>query len=52
MALMAAVMPGFGDPRAMPIDDFRALMEQCRYVIAVSSGRPLEMSEALELEDG
>ena len=51
MALMAAVMPGFGDPRMMPVDDFKALMEHCRYVVAVSTGRPLEMAEALELEN-
>ncbi len=48
-ALIAAVMPGFGDPRLLPIDDFSAALERCPYVLAMTGRRELTMAEALEL---
>ena len=52
MALMAAIMPGFGDPRQMPIDDFFGLMAHASYARAIASGQRMSMGEAVTLEAG
>lgn len=49
-AIMAAVMPGFGNPLALPIDDFLQLMEHVKVARAIGSGRPLSITDIVELE--
>ncbi len=47
---MASVMPGLGDPRLMPIDDFLTFASKIRYISVVTSGQPLSDRDLVELE--
>ena len=48
VAIVAALMPGFGDPLKMPIDDFSAAFEQAKFVAAVTRGMPMSTGDSLE----
>ncbi len=47
---MAAAMPGLGDPRRLPIDDFVALIKHARHAAAFAASRPLTDRELVDLE--